>query len=167
MLSDMVAYGLVWACLLIFFPPHLHVISPLRSQRAVYSRTASRVCRRGTWLNQEKEPSKDLSHSCITHQQDLVVMYMLRRCPLSLMCSCLWQLTLQMPPSSFLLGSSGDLKWSMWRRGLLERSLNAGLTNHGRWTAFKPSNAPGWSTVYMYCETVWPWRPQLPTMPLM
>lgn len=52
-----VSHGFVWACLSLLLPP---VMPSIYSQRAASSRTASRVCRRGTWLNQEKEPSKDL-----------------------------------------------------------------------------------------------------------
>lgn len=37
------------------------------------------------------------------------------------------------------LGSSGNTSWSMWRRGLLERSLSPNLQHHTFW-----AREPGW-----------------------
>lgn len=114
---------LTWTCL------DLSPLSPLAmpwlcSQRAASSRTASRVCRKGTWSNPEKEPSKNLCLMLTWHlitgpqwHTDSWVVHRFKNVH-----------TLLFSPSPALLGSRGDTSWSMWRRGLLERSLSA--TDH-------------------------------------
>lgn len=80
------------------------------SQRAVYSKTASRASRRETWLNPEKEPSKTATphYNIALCLKDEELLY---KCTIAI-------LSRKLHLYLFISDSRENTSSSMWRRGL-------------------------------------------------
>ena len=132
------------------------------SQRAVSSRTGSRVCRRGTWLNPGREQSKGFTFAYISQKSHPLSSCWRLETLLYIIISLLYLfmthlISLLLPYIFFLVGSSEDSRSNMWRRGHSEKSPNS--ISHWRSRRCPWFWSPSPSTCIQF-EATYKWTPQ-------